>query len=76
MPTLIFLSVIYHHGDAGDPYLLEWIKQRLDNLLDLSPWMIVVFLGLAILILPILTVCFYVIQKRRSNSDSHPSVYS
>ena len=65
----IFGSVVAHQGDAADPELLEWIKDRLDHLLGLGPWAVVALAGLIIVSLPIGLVLLYVAQKRQTGFD-------
>ena len=63
----ILLSLAAHHGEA-DPILLQWIKDRLDQLLHLGPWVVVALLGLLILAIPVGVVAFYLAQQRRTGS--------
>ena len=69
----ILASVAAHHGDSANPDLLVWIKQRLDNLTDLGPWMIVVLVGLIIVAIPISLVLFYFSQNRHPPSETYPA---
>jgi len=62
-------SAVAHHGDAVDPELLEWIKDRLDHILGLGPWAMVALAGSIIVALPIGLVLLYVVQKRQTGSD-------
>ena len=64
-------SVVAHQGDAADPELLEWIKDRLDHLLGLGPWAMVALAGSIIVALPIGLVLLYVVQKRQTGSDPY-----
>ena len=67
----LLMSVAAHHGEAADPRLLEWIKDRLDDLLGLSPWTAVVLLGVVIAAIPLGVMGFYLFQQRRqAGSDS------
>jgi len=59
------LSVSFHHGEVADPTLLEWIKTRLDDLLNLGPWAVVIILGIVIAAIPVGVVAFYLLQQRR-----------
>lgn len=59
------LSVAIHHGEAADPTLLAWIKTRLDDLLNLGPWTVVIVLGIFITAMPVAVVGFYLLQQRR-----------
>ncbi len=68
----VILTVSTHHGEA-DPTLLAWIKNRLDHLLGLEPWTVVVLIGLLILAMPVGLSAFYLIQQWRAVSDNrHP----
>ena len=42
------LSALTHHGEPGDPVLLEWIQHQIDSVLGLGDWAIVVVLGAVI----------------------------
>ena len=54
-----------HHGEAADPDLLEWIKDRLDHVLNLGPWTAVPALALIIVLIPLSIIVIYLIQQRR-----------
>ena len=42
-----FLSfILAHQGDAADPELIHWIKERRDQLFGLGPWAVGVVMGL------------------------------
>ena len=76
MLQIILWSMARHHGEAADPDLLEWIKDRLDHLLGLGPWTVVAVVGLLVLLIPISVVVLYLVQRRqfgvvpnRSNGD-------
>ncbi len=58
-------SVAAHHGEAADPDLLEWIKDRLDHIFNLGPWTAVAALALIILLIPLSIIVVYLIQQRR-----------
>ena len=62
-------SVVAHHGDAADPELLVWIKDRLDHILGLGPWAIVALAGSIIVALPIALVLLYVVQNRQTGFE-------
>ena len=66
-------SVALHHGEAADPDLLEWIKDRLDHIFNLGPWTAVAVLALIIVLIPVSIVIVYLVQQRRSGS-SQPTV--
>ena len=71
MPWTILLSVAAHHGDAADPELLEWIKDRLDHILGLGPWVIVGLLGLVIVALPLSLMVLYMVQRRQAATEPY-----
>ena len=58
------LSVAFYHGEVAAPTLLEWIKTRLDDLLNLGPWTVVIILGIVIAAIPVGAVVFYLLQQR------------
>jgi len=70
MPPAILLSLALHHGEAADPELLVWIKQRLDLLLGLGPWTIVALVAMLIVAFPVALVLFYVMQNRRPGREA------
>ncbi len=59
------MSVAAHHGEAADPTLLAWIKNRLDELFNLGPWTAVILLGVVIAAIPLSVVGFYLFHRRR-----------
>ena len=66
-------SVATHHSEAVDPELLEWIKDRLDHILNLGPWTAVAALSLIILLIPASIIIFYLIQQSRQAMSQPPS---
>ena len=63
---LAFLwSIAGHHSEAVDPELLEWIKDRMDHILNLEPWTIVIGLAILILLIPVSIIGFYLFQQTR-----------
>ena len=58
-----------HHGEAADPDLLEWIKDRLDHVFNLGPWTAVAILAFIIVLIPFSIIVFYLIQQRRHGSS-------
>lgn len=73
MFKLILWSIPAHHSEAADPDLLEWIKTRLDHLLNLDAWAVVAILGLILLLIPISVVTLYLVQRRRLGFDPRQS---
>ena len=62
------LSITPHQGEPGDPELLHWIKDRIDNLLGLDAWAIVAITGLMIVLMPPGGLAFYLLQHRRQSA--------
>jgi hypothetical protein len=58
------LAPFSHHEAPGDPTLFEWIKERIDHLVDLDPFVWVIFFGSLVLIIPVLIIFTYAIQRR------------
>ena len=58
------LAPFSHHEAPGDPTLFKWIKERIDHLVDLDPVGLVVLFGFFVLIIPVLIMLTYVIQRR------------
>ena len=73
MLSLILWSIVAHHSESADPDLLEWIKSRLDHLLNLGPWAVVALVGLIILLIPVSVVTMYLVQRRRLGFDPRRS---
>ena len=67
----ILASVTAHHGDPANPDLLVWIKQRVDNLAELGPWLVVALVGLIILAIPVSIVLFYFSQNRHVPAETY-----
>lgn len=73
MLKLILWSIGAHHSESADPDLLHWIKSRLDQLVQLDAWAVVVLLGLFILLIPVSVVTLYLLQRRRLGFDPRRS---
>lgn len=69
MPSWVLWAVAAHQGDA-DPTLLGWIKDQLDHLLGLGPWTVVALLGVLLVLMPLIVVAVYLVQRRRTGSFS------
>ena len=61
-------AALAHHGESPDPTLLKWIKDVLDHLLGLVPWVVIIVLGLIIVLLPVGLIAFYIWHLRRDGS--------
>ena len=65
-----FNFILAHSGDAADPELLHWIKERLDQLFGSSPWVLVIVMGAIIFAIPIFVIVVYLMQGgRRADTD-------
>ena len=63
-------SVALHHGEAGDPELMDWIKHRLDELIGLEPEVVAALLGLLVVAIPAVILLFYAWQRRKVSPPS------
>ena len=59
------LALAAHHDDIVDPDFLVWLKARLDHLITLDPWVLVIILTLVVLAIPAGIVGFYLYQQWR-----------
>ena len=39
--SALFHWVLLHQGDAADPELIHWLKDQMDEILGLGPWVMV-----------------------------------
>jgi hypothetical protein len=65
----LFTFILAHQGDAADPELIHWIKERLDQIFGTGPWTVVVVMGLIILAMPIFVTVVYLMQSKRRGAD-------
>ena len=61
----IFNFILAHQGDAADPELLHWIRERLDQIFGIGPWVVVAIMGFIILSIPVFIIVFYLFQAKR-----------
>ena len=64
-PPLERADVLAHHSEPGDPVLLEWVRHRIDDLVGLEPWAIVIMLGLLIVALPVTIMAAFLLRRPR-----------
>jgi hypothetical protein len=64
-PTLDRADVLAHHSEPGDPVLLEWVRHRIDDLVGLEPWAIVIMLGLLIVAVPVAIMAVFLLRRPR-----------
>ena len=63
--TGLLLGLASHHDEIVDPDFLAWLKARLDHLISLDPWVLVVILTMIVLSIPAAIVGFYLYQQWR-----------
>jgi len=59
-------SVSPHHGDPGDPDLLQWLQHRFDQVVGLDPLAIIILILLFLIAIPLTILAIYALQHRRS----------
>ena len=60
----MLLSVLAHHGEPGDPQLLEWIMHQLNAMLGVGPAAMAMGLGILIVSIPAAIVAFFLLKAR------------
>ena len=68
----LFSFILAHQGDAADPELLHWIKERLDQIFGPGPWVVVAIMGVIILAIPAFVIVVYLLQAKRRSVDTMP----
>ena len=61
----LLLSALTHHGEPGDPVLLQWINDQIDAILGLGDFAMVAVLGAVIVALPVGILGFLALQRLR-----------
>lgn len=61
-----FQSIVAHHGEPGDPVLLEWIRIRLEELVGIDSLTIIVIVLASILVIPIGIVAAYIWERHHT----------
>ena len=62
---MILLSALTHHGEPGDPVLLQWINDQINAILGLGDFAMVAILGAAVVAIPIGIFGFLALQRLR-----------
>jgi hypothetical protein len=62
---LLFLNVLAHHSEPGDPILLDWMRHQIDALVGIGPAGIVFGLGVVILLVPALILTVFLFDRAR-----------
>ena len=65
--------ILAHQGDAADPVLLHWIKERLDQIFGSGPWVVVAIMGFIIISIPIFIIVVYLMQSDRRSVYAPPA---
>ena len=70
MPSLgqIMGSILLHQGDAADPELIHWLKDQMDEIIGLGPWVMVGLMAGIVVAIPVSIGILYVYQQRRHGS--------
>ncbi|MBC8281813.1 MAG: hypothetical protein H8E48_13595 [Chloroflexi bacterium] len=68
-----FNFILSHSGDAADPELIHWIKERLDQVFGPSPWVLVIVMGTIIFAIPIFVIVVYLMQGGRRAATDRPN---
>lgn len=74
MPNLtqILGSILLHQGDAADPELIHWLKDQMDEIIGLGPWVMVAMMVAVVIAIPIAIGILYFYQQRRHGSPPLP----
>ncbi len=69
MPDLaqMFRMVLLHQGDAADAELIHWLKDQMDEILGLDPWVMVAATSAIVVAIPVAIGLFYFYQQRRGS---------
>ena len=67
-PGHIFHSILLHMGDAADPELIHWLKERMDEIFGVGPWVMVGTMGAIVIAIPVAIGLFFYYQQRRDGS--------
>ena len=62
---MILLSALTHHGEPGDPVLLQWINDQINSILGLGDFAMVAVLGAMVVAIPIGIFGFLALQRLR-----------
>ncbi len=67
-PFQLFRWILLHQGDAADPELIHWLKERMDEIFGLEPWVMVAITASIIIAVPAAICLFYLYQQRRGGT--------
>ena len=68
MPDLLrsFGLFLLHQGDAADPELIHWLKDRMDEIFGVGPWGMVAATAGIVIAIPAAIGLLYLYQQRHS----------
>ena len=68
MPSLsqIVGALLLHQGDAADPELIHWLKDQMDEILGVGPWVMVAATASIVIAIPAAIGLLYLFQQRHS----------
>ena len=64
----LFSMTLLHQGDAADPELIHWLKDRMDEIFGVGPWVMVGATGAIVVAIPVAIGLFYYYQQRRGGT--------
>ncbi len=62
------LGLILHHAEYVDPTLIDWIKDKIDQIFGVGPTTIVIVLGLVTVAFPVALMALALRRARRARS--------
>ena len=60
--------ILLHQGDATDPELIHWLKERMDEIFGVGPWAMVGATAAIVVAIPVAIMLFYFYQQRRGGT--------
>ena len=67
-PARLFSMILLHQGDAADPELIHWLKERMDEIFGVGPWAMVGATAAIVVAIPVAIGIFYFYQQRRGGT--------
>ena len=59
------MTVPLHHEAPADPVLMEWIKEKIDQLISQDPGVLVAIFGTVLVSIPIVILLVYLLQRKK-----------
>jgi len=66
----VYQRILLHHPESVDPTLVDWIQDKIDDLLGLEPEAIVLLIGIVIVTFPIGLLGFMWWQRRKASASA------